>query len=333
MASRPARLAAALTAALLLMSACSRQPIRVEGFAMDTFITITVFDRSHVAAADKALALLDSYDREWSAHREGSAISLLNERGQATLHGDTAALLLTALDYAQQTEGAFDPTIYPLTALWRISTRRADEPLPDDDAIHAAKALVDYRAVSAKVSDEGLIVSLAPGMGIDFGAIAKGFAGDRLAAQLLESGVGDAILNLGGNVSLIGAKERTVGLSDPRGGANVFATLALRNVHVVTSGDYNRYLVVDGQRIHHIIDPSTGRSAANGLVSVTIIGTNGAQCDALSTAVFVLGAKRGLALAKTFGVDAVLVDDQGQVTLTEGIKGVFTLVNKAYRIL
>jgi thiamine biosynthesis lipoprotein len=101
---------------------------------------------------------------------------------------------------------------------------------------------------------------------------------------------------------------------------------------VITSGDYQRYIMVNGKRIHHIIDPASGRSADSGLMGVTIVGKNGAQCDAMSTAVFVLGVEKGLELVRAQGLEAVLVTNDNKIYLTQGLKGVFTLTNTAYAI-
>ncbi len=313
------------------LTGCSQKPINGENFAMDTYNTITIYNKADEAAMQRSFALLDDYDKLWSAQRKDSLVSVLNNTGSSTLSGDSAELMQTAIAYAAQTDGAFDPSIYPVTSLWHITTRTTADPLPSDKALKAACTLVNYKNIGITTAESDISVSLKPGMGLDFGAIAKGFAGDKLKAYLLSNGVRDAIINLGGNVCLVGSKTRSVGLQDPRA-EGIFGKLSVSDVHVITSGDYQRYIIVDGNRIHHIFDPKTGYSVHNGLSSVTIIGKSGAQCDALSTAVYVLGVEKGMALAQTQGVDAVLVTEDGKIYLTEGAKKVFTIVNTAYRI-
>lgn len=316
---------------LSTLGGCSQKPISAESFAMDTYNTITVYNKADEPAMRRCLALLDEYDKQWSAQRDDSPIYALNKTGQAILSGDTAELFQTAMRYASLTDGAFDPAIFPITSLWHITTRSEQEPLPSKADIKAACALVNYNDVKFNPVNAGISVTLKTGMGLDFGAIAKGFAGDKLKAYLLSQGVKDAIINLGGNVCLVGNKMRDVGLQDPRA-EGIFGKLSVSDVNVITSGDYERYIEVNGQRIHHIFDPKTGYCTNNGVCSVTLIGKYGAQCDALSKPVFVLGVEKGLALIQKEGVDAVIVTTDGKVYLTEGAKKAFTLVNTAYRV-
>ncbi len=321
-----------LSLLMLLLGGCSKSPLPVQSFAMDTLNTITVYSEADKSIASDCLALLDEYDAKWSSYREGSDIYQLNQYGQAVLTGDTAEILLAALQYALESGGAFDPAIFPIASLWHLNTRTGDEPLPDEQAIRNACKLVDFNDITVVgQSDGSLLITMQSGMGIDLGGIAKGFVADKLKVYLLNRGVKNAIISLGGNVCLIGSETYTVGLEDPRADG-IFGKLRLSNVHIVTSGDYQRYIDIDGQRIHHIFDPKTGYSVHNGLCSVTIIGQNGAQCDALSTAVFVLGLDEGMALVESQGLDAVLVTEDGRIYLTDGIRDVFTLVNTAYDV-
>lgn len=322
----------ALALLVLLMGGCSKTPRYAQSMAMDTLITITVYRPEDERAANEGLSLVDAYDAQWSAYRADSDIYRLNQSGQACLSGDTADLVRTAMQYATISDGAYDPTIFPITSLWHITKRTADEPLPDEQAVDEAKSRVDYTLVVAdERPDGGLSVTLQPGMGLDMGGIAKGFAADKLKEYLQSKGIEDAIISLGGNVCLMGDETYTVGLEDPRADG-IFAKLRISDINVVTSGDYQRYIEIDGQRIHHIFDPHTGYSVDNNLCSVTIIGHNGAQCDALSTAVYVLGLEDGMDFAKSQGVDAILVTKDGKIYMTDGIRDVFTLVNTAYTI-
>ena len=316
---------------LCALAGCEQKPISAESFAMDTFNTITVYKKADEAAMSRCLAMLDEYDSLWSSQRDNSLIFKLNAQGQGLLTGDSAELLSASMEYASKTNGAFDPTVFPITSLWHITSRSKDDPLPTDKELNAACALVNYKDIETESSSDGMTVRLKKGMGLDLGAIAKGFAGDKLKAYLRAQGVKDAIINLGGNVCLVGSKTRDVGLQDPRG-EGIFCKLSVSDVNVITSGDYERYIEVNGKRIHHIFDPKTGKSADNGLCSVTIIGKSGAQCDALSTAVFVLGVEKGMDLIRQEGVEAVLVTIDGKIYLTEGAKKVFTLVNAAYHV-
>ena len=168
-------------------------------------------------------------------------------------------------------------------------------------------------------------------MQLDFGGIAKGWAGDRAVQLLRGCGVTSAIVRLGGNIHTVGTKPDgsawRVGIEDPDTG-NTLAAVSVTDRAVVTSGSYQRFFTWDGQRYHHILDPDTGRPADNGLTSVTIVGDCGARCDALSTALFVMGQERSADFWRAHrDFDAVFVRTDGSVAITAGLKDAFTLMD------
>jgi thiamine biosynthesis lipoprotein len=161
-------------------------------------------------------------------------------------------------------------------------------------------------------------------MDIDLGGIAKGYAADKAKKTLAEHGVRQGLINLGGNVYALGAKEDgsdwRIGLRDPKGQeGSAFIIINLSDKAVVTSGGYERYFVQDGKTYHHILDPSTGYPAKSDLLSSSIIGTDSTLCDGLSTAVFVLGSEKGLALINRLeGYDCVLMKTDGTIIFSKG---------------
>ncbi|MHB8126618.1 MAG: FAD:protein FMN transferase [Desulfitobacteriaceae bacterium] len=164
---------------------------------------------------------------------------------------------------------------------------------------------------------------------IDLGGIEKGFAGDKFLVVFRKYGVSSAFTNIGGNVIALGTKldgsPWRVGIQHPRQENSLIGLVAVADKAVVTSGDYQRYFMgSNGQRYHHILDPSTGYPAESGLVSVTIVADSSMDADALSTAIVVAGMEKGLKFLRRFpGTEAILVDIDLEVHVTAGLKNCF----------
>ena len=296
--------------------------------AMGTVHTITIFDAEGPGAANDARAYLLRLNRAWSCFRADSLISRINRAAGAepvAVDEDTFAVLQQARRYGGLTDGAFDVTVGPLAQLWREAMEQRR--LPADGEVWQALGLVDWQGVL--LDDEGQRVMLRrPGQRIDLGGIAKGYAADGLSKLLREHGVRRALLDLGGTVSTLGCRL-PVGVRNPfhPGGAPM-GTLMLEDRTVVTSGVYERFAWLDGHRYHHIIDPRSGYPSKSGLVSVTLVGENGAVLDALATAALILGPEQSMPLLRAQSIDAVFVTEQGQVLITRDLKNEFRLTNK-----
>lgn len=258
-------------------------------FAMDTVITIEAYGENADQAAEQSGELIERMESLWSVTDEGSEIYQANHSGGSPteLSEETGRLLAFALETAAATEGAFDPTIYPVLRSWGFTT--SEYQIPDQQELASLLRNVDYRAVQLN----GSSLMLPAGMEIDLGGIAKGFAGDSLKEQLISQGVTSAFINLGGNVSLIGNSPRgdrwKIGIRSPYGDGNV-GVLEAADENIITSGIYERnFTGTDGVTYGHILNPADGRPVDNELLSVTIVGAEGRLCDALSTAMFVKG--------------------------------------------
>ncbi|NLY52000.1 MAG: FAD:protein FMN transferase [Firmicutes bacterium] len=291
---------------------------------MDTSIEIRIFGSKRTLEA--AFKRVQELDELMSRTRKGSDIYKVNQeagRRWVEVSADTYQVIETALKFAELTGGLFDPTITPLVELWGIGT---DNPqIPDQGAIEKAQELIDYRRVD--LDPKGRKVRLAqPGMGLDLGAIGKGYAADSVAQLLRERGVKSALLNLGGNVYVIGGKPDgtpwRIGIQDPFSNRGTHVTiLEVRDTSIVTSGPYERFFIRNGKRYHHILNPETGYPAETGLASVSIICPSSITGDALSTSVFLLGLERGLALLEELeNVEAMLITNDRKVYLTSGLK-------------
>ncbi len=296
--------------------------------AMGTVNSIAILDAEGPDAANDARAYLMGLNRAWTCFEADSLISRINrEAGQHAVAADedTMAVLRLSKPFSELTHGAFDVTAGPLAALWKGAMARGER--PSDKEIWQALGLVngaDMRLDEAA----GTVMLRKKGQRIDLGGVAKGYAADGLRERLRQHGVQRALLNLGGTVAAMGCAAR-IGIQDPFRPTGVpMGTLMLDNRCAVTSGAYEQCKRIGGRPYHHIIDPRTGFPAKSGLVSVTLVGEDGARLDALATAAMVLGAEESAALLAAQGIEAVLVTDGGQVLITRGLKRAFQLLNQ-----
>ncbi len=275
------------------------------------------------------IAAVEALANEW---RAGSPLAQVNANagGAATkVPPELLALLTLALRIAALSDGAFDPSWAALWRLWRFDGDGAVPPMAA--AIANRRALVGYRDVQIDRHRSTVRLPRA-GMALGLGAIAKGWALDAAQRRLARAGVGNYALSAGGQVAVHGVRAPgrawTVGIRDPRGSGpdDALLTLALRDVSVSTSGDYERFFVHDGVRYHHILDPRTGRPA-RGLRSASVVHPSAAMADALSTAVFVLGPQLGAALCRRLAAErgpevrgCVLIDDHGTVRISDTLR-------------
>lgn len=289
------------------------------------------------AAAEAVFEVFRRVDREMSEWKESSPLSEVNRRAggePVAVPAELREVIRRGLEIGELTGGAFDVTWAALWGLWdfRAPSQGGSPEVPAAEEIARRVRLVDYRRVEID-PEAGTVRLPEAGMMVGLGGIAKGYALERSAAALRERGLESFLLVTGGQVYAAGSRSEggsgagedrpwRVGVRDPRGGPeDLFARLELADASASTSGDYERYFVRDGIRYHHILDPRTGRPA-RGLRSATVIAADPVLADALSTGIFVLGPEEGLALAERLeGVEAVLVDDGGEVLITAGIEG------------
>ena len=316
---------AAVLAGLYLCTGCSAQkdlPKQTEvGFYLDTVITLTAYVEDAQVLKD-ALEECERYEQLLSRTVEGSDVWRINHAEGETVEvsDDTVAILQCAKRISELSDGAFDVTIAPVSTLWDFTSGSAV--LPGEETITKAAELVDY----TKITIEGNRVTLPSGMMIDLGGIAKGYIADRIKAFLEKRGVRHAILSFGGNVVAIGNKpdgsQWTVGIQDiDKGIGTSMLKTRISGGSVVTSGIYERGFDLDGVRYHHLLSPETGWPVQNELASVTIISESSMEGDALSTAAFVLGQEKGLALIEGMkDVEAVFIGRDRAVTGTSGAK-------------
>jgi len=265
-----------------------------------------------VNAVEAAYAAFDRVDSLMNTWRDDSVISSLNrsEPGQWVKVGpEVCRLLLEAKTVAIASQGAFDPTILPLVRLWGF--RGGQVALPDSAALAVTLLTVDHRLLEVDLAT-GRARLLEPGMAVDLGGIAKGYALDIAAAAMRRTGATGGVIDLGGNILAFGqGPHPKVGIVDPTREDRLLTAVALADASVATSGQYERYLTIQGRICGHILDPRTGWPVSPG-VSATVIAEKAVLADALATAAVVLGVDRGLALLERIpGVEGLMTVQDG----------------------
>ena len=271
-------------------------------------------------AMDEVIAEMRRTDELMSTYKPESQLSQVNAHAHerpVQVDADIIEVVARALEMSRLSGGAFDITYASVGYLYDFRAHQR----PSNQQIAAALPGVDYRQVQVD-RDARTIRFLRPGVRIDLGGIAKGYAVDRSIERLRGLGIEHAMVNAGGDTRLLGdrrGKPWVVGIRDPRNEGRMVTRLPLEEEAISTSGDYERYFEEDGVRYHHILVPGTGRSA-RGVRSATVIGADATLTDALSTTVFVLGVEHGMRLiAQLPGVEAVVVDDQGRIYYSDGL--------------
>ena len=318
-----------------MLSSCTKKQTRhtASFYAMDTVILVTLYTPD-ADLAERQLArcreLLAELDGLWSRHTAGSDVWRLNQSadGLCDLDPRTVSLLAQAKEISLATGGAFDPTLAPLSDLWQACG--AQNRLPGTDELAALLALTgaDRLQIGSSADGTQTAVSRPAGMQIDPGGIGKGAAVSMLIEELEGSGVTGGLVSFGSSVAVFGTKPDgtpfRVALRDPQDAAGTVGELNLPAGAVLSvSGDYERYVTIGGQRYQHILDPETGMPAESGLSSVAVVCSDGALADALSTALFVMGAEASMQFYETgtYEFEAIMIAHDGTMTTTPGLTG------------
>ena len=331
------RIGALAFAALLagVLTACGGTVMETtQAFAMDTVMILSAGGGETETALRAAEEELYRLDGELSRTRAESAVSRLNDTPAGTpaeVGAEVRDLIAASLDFSAATGGTFDITLAPVSSAWGFTEDAYRVPAPEE-----LEELLSHVGAEHVHIEGAEAVSLDQGTKIDLGAIAKGYASDRVAEIYQENGVTHGTVYLGGNAWVCGGNPEgdpwRVGVQDPARAEEADAyvgILRMTDGFAVTSGGYQRYFEENGKTYHHIIDPATGYPAESGLLSVTVVadGTvgNGTMCDARSTALFVMGEKAALDFWRsgTYDFDLILVTADGRLLVTEGIADQF----------
>lgn len=308
-------------------------------FMLNTYIKITLYGTDNNELFEEIYKDIEELEGNLSVHIVNSDLYKLKEnagKSYTEVSDDTVEIMQKSIEYSKFSDGLFDVTAGPLIELWSIGT--SNEKIPNEEEITKTLELIDYNDILINVN-ENKIMFKKEKMFADFGAIAKGYIADKTADKIKELGVNNAIVDLGGNVLLIGSKPNgsnfRIGIQNPdeaRGG--YLGILSVSDLSIVTSGDYERYFIQDGIKYHHILDPYTGFPSKNNLKSVSIITKKSFDGDALSTTILLMGLEKGLEKINQLNdVEAIFVTKDNKIYITNGIKDKFELTDNNYSIV
>ncbi|MGB9700232.1 MAG: FAD:protein FMN transferase [Thermodesulfobacteriota bacterium] len=269
-------------------------------------------------ALEEAFQEMEKIDRLMSSYRADSEVSELNRQAgkkACRVSADTLRVMERAIYFSRLSGGAFDITIAPLLRLWDFKQQK----IPAAEQIKKALKKIGYQKINIKPAASEVFLS-DPGMAIDLGAIAKGYAVDQACTALVKRGVANYLVNAGGDLRTQGWKEKgqpwIIGLQHPRVKDALIAKVHLSAAALATSGDYEKFFIKNGERYHHLLNPLTGQPSHQ-CQSVTVMAPSAIDADALATSVFILGPDQGFALiGKLSDIHALIVDQRGRVLLS-----------------
>lgn len=311
----------------LLLSCKNDVPQKLSFEAMNTFMTIQSYGINAEKANAEAKNAILHLENKISVNEKESDIYRINNASvfPQKIDEDTSFLIDFSIRIAESSNGALNPALYPVTKAWGFTTGKYE--VPSQSQIDDLLKLTDYK----KIHLENNSIILCEGMEIDLGAIGKGYAGDKAIAVLKKNGITSALLDLGGNIQLIGSKpdgrDWIVGLKNPFGG-EIVAAVKVSDCAVITSGGYERYFQTeDGKSYIHIFDSKTGYPVDNNVASCTIITKKGVYGDALSTTLFVLGKEGAVQFwKKNPDFDFIMILDDNSILYTENLSPKISLL-------
>lgn len=307
-------------------------------YALDTVCRVSLYGQGTDEIYKEIEQELLFTENLFNSHITNSEISKLNSeagKNPVIVSPETFNLIEKSVELWQSTKGAFNPALGPVISLWKIGS---ENPVVPERGIITEK-LPLCNPENILLNRENLSVFLEiPGMALDLGGIAKGFCAEQIKSLCLKKGITRGIIDLGGNIILIGEKNPgqswTAGIRTPE--ENTFdaaITFSCKDKTIVTSGIYERFFVKDGILYHHIFNPETGFPAENRLLSVSIISGNSVTADALSTAVFVMGLEKGMEYIKKIPeTEAVFITKENEIFTTDGIRENIKSVKQGYKL-
>ncbi len=302
-------------------------PASKEFFAMDTYMEVNAYGDNGEKAVAKAEKEVNKLDSILSTGKSTSEISKLNKNKKQVVSEGTMSLIKDSIKISKETTGAFNPTIYPLMELWGFTTKNYY--VPKENEITPLLNHMDIDNINIDESKNEVSFNDS-NMKIDLGAIAKGYTSSKIIDIFKDNNIKSGMVTLGGNVQVLGKKPDgslwKVGIQNPISESEYLGVLQTSDKAVITSGGYERNFTRNGKTYHHILDPSNGYPANNGLTSVTIISSDGTLADALSTSLFVMGKDKSIDFYKksNYNFDFILYTSDNKLIISEGIKDTFS---------
>ena len=313
-----------LSLSCISISGCKEAitPITKTGFYFDTVLQITLYDDQNETLINDCFQMAEDFEQLISKTVEGSDIYNLNHASgvPVTVSDETISLLEAGLYYCELSEGSFDITIGSLAELWDVKNNPGI--IPSENDIATALSCVGYGNISINGNE---VMLTNPDTQLDLGAIAKGYIADRMKEYLNENGITEGIINVGGNILVLGPKADcspyTIGIQRPFSTeGEAMYSVEITDGTVVSSGVYERYFEKDGMVYHHILDPITGYPYQNGILSVTIFCPESVDGDGLSTTCFSLGMEKGMALIESIpDAEAIFITEDYELVTSSGM--------------
>lgn len=319
------------------------EPVSKSAFLMGTIVTITIYDEDKdiEPVFQSIFDRISEIEEKMTINGDSAKseiIQLNNKAGKeySKLSTDTFYVLEKGKYYSEISNGKYDITIGPLVKLWNIGTEEAR--IPEEIEIYNTLPIVNYKNLILDKEDLSAKLN-TPGMVVDLGSIAKGYAADEAAKILEEAQIEHAIINLGGNILALNTKTDgtywRVGLQDPlKPRGKYMGIIMLDDQALVSSGVYERYFELNGKRYHHILNPETGYPEENSILSVSIITKDSIDADGLSTMIFLLGLEKGMQMIEELpGTEAIFITSDKKVYQSSGIdEKNFKIINEEYRL-
>lgn len=306
------------------------EPYTREEVLLDTLVTIKAYgaNKQHVEkTVDQAMREIQAVDEMMNVYDPGSEISRTNRKANRSagkkvhISADLTQVIAISKEYYGNTGGAFDLSVAPVMKLWGFNEKPS---VPRPQELQKVLPLVNMKNVQVDRTDNTIRFK-QPGTALDLGGVAKGYAVDKAVSVLKSNDIKSALVTTGSTTTVIGQKPGdtpwTIGIKNPRKENATIGILKPANKSISTSGDYQSYFVKDGKRYHHILDPKTGQPSRK-CMSVTVITSKSCtEADILSTAFFIMGYPKSLELLRKIDdTDAVIVDAQGKVHATPGLR-------------
>jgi len=294
---------------------------------MGTIVQVTVVAptearaQAAASAAFREIRRLEQLLSTWISTSELSRVNAAAGREAVKVSPDTLAVLAKSLEVGRLTQGGFNIAVGPAVEAWSVTERQH---IPSEEELDRLKPLVNLEEIRLDSAASSAFLA-RQGMRVDVGGIGKGFAADLAAAVMQREGATGGVVALAGDIKTFGrlpeGEAFTFGIRHPRKEGAVLARLVLQDEAISTAGDYERFFERDGVRYHHILDPATLKPAG-GCQSVTVVAAEGVMADGLDTGIFVMGPDKGMALIERLpGVEGVIVDREGKVLVSSGLKG------------
>lgn len=326
-------------AAFLYRYINEKKEIVTSTFSLGTIVKITLFGNKNKMLINKSFDIISKIDDQLSAFKPESFVSKISGKSgkeAQVVNFDTFYLIEKSKEYCKIYDGTFDITGRPVVKLWEGCIDYGI--YPDKKDIDKALELVNYNDIILN-KDELSVMLKKEGQSIDLGGIAKGFAADKITTFLKNNNVKNALIDLGGNVFALGRNIDNslwkVGIQNPfseRG--DIVGILSVENKSVVTSGSYQKFIEMNGEKIHHIIDLKSGFVADSEIVSVTIISDYSIDGDGLSTGAFIVGVSKAIEIIEGIkNIDAIFITKDKKVYCTKGVGESFSLTNKEYFLM